>query len=319
MPASFSYVTSILNQVEEYARKNAISTIIQLGDVHDSTHVDEQTRLFFMQSLQRSKLRWIMYYGNHDYLSAEYNTLQYYRQMQSTFGILPNAKFITEPTIMKIEKQNCAVLPWPHATITSKESLLCFAHFAKFGAKSDNGFVLKTGENIDTKHFWIIGDLHSYQKGDNYLYVGAPLQLKYGDTDKRYFVNFTGSSNKPKWQRIQIKLPYILEQQTILQISNIEKLQKHLSNRSDNTYTKIKCGADIMADYRFEEIQSTKNIIIEYAGKVKATSNDNENVAIIDSKSVRQQLVRKRLIKKGFDKLAISKAIHILNQIEAGI
>jgi len=315
--ASFSYLTSIFQQVEDYALKHGIDTAVQLGDIHDGVGVSEESRFFMMEMFSKSRLSWKIYFGNHDYLSAEYNTLQYYQKMQK-FGLLKNCEFFTEPTITKFKGMPTAFLPWPHHKVKSKEPMLCFGHFAKAGAKGDNGYVIKGETEISSKHEWIIGDLHTYQKGSNYTYIGAPLQLKYGDTAKRYFGHFKGNLAKPKILRVPIQLPYRLQQLTCTSEVEIAKLIKNLADRDANVYTKLKLGEEVLTDYRYDEIKNTERVTVEFAGKIKEVKEGEDVVVLIDSKSVRLELVKKRLKKKGFSADAIKRALDIVSELEAG-
>jgi len=315
--ASFSYLASIFQQVEDYAIKNGIDTCVQLGDIHDSVGVSEDSRFFMIEMFSKSKLKWKVYYGNHDYLDANYNTLIYYKKMQE-FGLLSNCEFFTEPTVTKLKGLPVAYLPWPYHSVKSKDPLICFGHFAKAGAKSDHGYVLKGDVEISSKHEWIIGDLHTYQRGPNYTYIGAPLQLKYGETDKRYFGHCKGKIGKFKIVRVPIQLPYRLEVHTCTAEKEIAELITTLSKRDSNVYSKLKLGAEILVDYRYEELKKIERTTIEFVGKIKEVKEGEDSVVLIDSKSVRLELVKKRLKKKGFDTTTIKRGLDIIAELEAG-
>jgi DNA repair exonuclease SbcCD nuclease subunit len=316
VPASFSYIKNIFNQVEEYARKNAVDTVVQVGDVHDGAGVDEATRIFLLDQLHNSKLQWRLLMGNHDYTDSEYNTLKYYQALQKRLGILPNVQFYTEPTPDKLKGKFVAFLPWPHNKIKFSEPLICFAHFAAAGAKGDNGYVLKGDRYISKNHYWEIGDLHTPQRGSNWNYIGAPLQFKYGDTDKRFFGHFTGTAIKPKTTKIPIQLPYRIEQGTYTNPKDLDMLFKHLGKRETNEYTLLKLGEEILVDHRYDELSKQPRLTIEYAGKKQKDEEQQDTIVLIDSKSVRESLVRKRLKKKGHDKKTIDKAMSIVNSLE---
>ena len=319
VPASYSYLKSIFAQLEEYALKHGYENIVQLGDLHDSVGVSEEDRIFYIEQFSKSKLNWKIYYGNHDFLDANYNTLSYYKRLQKTLGVLKNVEFYTEPTQTEIEGTKVAILPWPYNKVKSKVPLVCFGHFAAKGAKGDNGFSLKEGASISDKHYWLIGDLHTYQKGRYHTYIGSPLQLKYGDTPKRYFGVFEGRATRPNVSRIEIQLPYRLEQVVCTSIDDIGKMLADLKNRDPNVYSQLKLGAEVLADYRYEEIKAIPQTNIVFTGKVRKEDDTKDSVVLIDSKSVREDLVKKRLKKKGFDSAAIKKALAIIKSLETGV
>ena len=317
VPATFSYWDAVFNQIEEYAKMNGVERAVQLGDVHDSVQVPEDERFYALSRFQKSKLEWDVYHGNHDYTDVNYNTLMYYKKLQTDFNILQHVHFHIEPTVKKYQGQKVAFLPWPYNAVKMKEPGLCFAHFALSGAKSDNGYILKESDKtIDKKHYWIIGDLHQYQTSDRYLYPGAILQFKYNDSPKKYFAHFTGTPAKPKWKRIQLRLPYQLEQQTVQDPKNIPEMLQHIKARNDNVYTQLKCSAEIMADYRYDDITKIERVLVEYSGKKKVETETDSSVMLIDSETVRRDLVRQRLKKKGFSKLQIDKAMSIIQELE---
>ena len=316
VPASFSYLKSIFSQVEEYARKNGVSTVVQVGDVHDGTGVEEDTRAFFMSAIHNSPLQWHFLMGNHDYSSVEYNTLTYYKRLQKSLGILPNARFYNEPEQTKL--QGCLVnfLPWPHNKVKSDRPCINFAHFALAGAKGDNGYTLKSDITVSKKHYWEIGDLHLPQRGANWNYIGAPLQLTYGDTPNRYFGHYTGTVEKPFTKRIPIQSPYQLEQIKVTDPSKLPKLLQHLKSRNLNLFTQLKLGEQILLDHRYNELMQLPRLNTGFADKQKKEDSSEEQVVLIDSKSVRETLVRNRLKKKGFSLKQIEKAISLVNELE---
>jgi len=316
LPVSNSYVLQIVDQVEQYARMNGIHEIAQLGDLHDSVHVPEEQRIFVMEMLSKSKLTWHIQFGNHDYRDIEYNTLMFYKDMQEKFSLLKNVKFYTEPTITKVADTNVAFLPWPHTKIKSEKPLICFGHFALAGAKGDTGYVLKGDNKLSGKHFWFIGDLHTFQEGEDYCYIGAPLQFKYGDTPDRFFAHFIGNERKPKYKTIPLQLPYILDVNTVKSVSKIDKLLNSLKTRTDYIFTKVKYSPEVFADYRYAEISKLPRVIVEPLSGKHKENEETEAVVLIDSKHLRRSLVRKRLEKKGFGKTELKLADNILDELE---
>jgi Calcineurin-like phosphoesterase len=313
LPISYDPWQFIFQQVFDYGQKHGIETIVQVGDIFDNSDPEDDSRLFLWDEIERSGMTWHIILGNHDYSDATKNALKYFQKLKKR-GHLKNANFYTEPTFTKFGKQPVAFLPWPLSRIKEEKDHICFAHFSLSGSKGDYGFTVKSGVELQKKHQWVLGDLHKPQPH----YIGAPLQFKYGEVANRFFGHVYGNEYPYKIKRVPLQLPYRLEVMNLFDEKEGSKVIRKLQERDSNVYTKIKLGTLVIGSTLPLELEKIPRIITEFSGKIKKEQEET-NVIHIDSKSVRDDLVRERLRKKGFDKPTRERAMKIVAGIEANI
>lgn len=216
------YTKEPLHQIFQYAREHAIETIIYTGDIFNDPIPSQELLLFFYAVFgEADDLMHIFYPGNHDQEDNEKQSLKLYAELQSS-KFLAHCRFYLSPTTLKVGSQKIGILPWPHrkksvlAGLKLPEKSVVFAHFPIKNGLSDNGFPLKEGYRISSRYYWIIGDLHTPQKGKNYVYPGSPYISTLADQEKRYFLDVElQKGRKPliEWRRLI--LPYALHRVTV--------------------------------------------------------------------------------------------------------
>ena len=314
--------TAIFNQLHEYAEEHGVEHAVQLGDAFNGTNPTEESRLFFMQRLQRSELNWIFNRGNHEYEDITNNSFNYIVNLQKLFQILPNTQFIMAPTQRSIDGHSMLFLPWPHiSTQGIKEKLLVFAHVPVPGSKADNGMELKNVQytpKFHKNHYWIIGDLHLKQKGEQYIYPGAPLQLRYNDSPTRYFLHVTGQWPYKK-KLIKFTPPYILETVQIIEKNAIDSnaILSSLQSRTENTYTKIKLASALYDANTVTTLEAFPRLFIEPIGKRDTVADSEKHlITTTNSDALRHELTVNHLSKIGFNKRKTKRALDMVNTLE---
>jgi hypothetical protein len=219
------HTTAMLNQATLYAVERGIKHIFLTGDIFNESEPSQETlKTFFEYFVQHKDIHFVLYTGNHDIKDAKINSLQLFCSI-AQFA-LPNCTFITEPTVLTLAKHKIVVLPWPHTKLpkNSEGAKLGFAHVLVNNSLADNSRKLTTGIKLSRKVFWIIGDGHKRQKTKHYLYPGAPLQLNFQDSTKRYFDVVT-LGDKVAISKIQFQSTYKLLTKTLTKPSDFEFLK----------------------------------------------------------------------------------------------
>lgn len=311
IPTDYSPWESIFNQIHEILdQKTDITDIVFVGDIFENTNLAlEDIQFFTKQTLELEKFATLHFiYGNHDYQSINYNNLMWFVWAKQAFNTFSNSYFYTEPTLVKLKIGYCSFLPWPHH-VAHKKSKFVFAHITINNSLSDFNTKLKSDIKIDLTKKWIIGDLHTFQEGENFVYVGSPLQQKYGTTLSRYFLLL----KKDTYSTIPISLPYKLQQITV---TNTNKILAKLDKRKDNEYTKLKIASELYETDLISKLSKYPRLLIEPIGK-RTAANDEPITLNIDSMHIRQSLVQENL--KKLKKPLRKKAKKMIEKIEKEI
>ena len=178
--------------------------------------------------------------GNHDTANSDENSLK----LIKWFGEREKIHVITEPSLVKTETTNVWMCPHPHVEKSPYKVDWCLGHFPVSGAKSDNGFAIKSKNQPKGK--WILGDFHSPQSGRVnscvYAYCGSLTQLSWQEEhSKKRIILLNGSEKKSlkTWQ------PYELKEITV-------ELNTDLPDCSEkNTYYRVvlKSGVSLPVGY----------------------------------------------------------------------
>jgi hypothetical protein len=265
------YTDKVLNQVIIYAKLKGIKHVVFTADIFNVSQPSQllltQFVKFFMQF---KEITFHFYLGNHDFQSDESNSLMLLEFLNSV-KLITNIKCYTQPTLESIEGKNINFLPWPH-TKQHKDADLVFAHVPVKGSVTDSGRLFKDAFDLKSKVKWVIGDLHKYQKGDNWIFPGALFQLKAIDDPVRYMLDIN-IKDKTHIETIEINLPYQIK---------VLKITKQLKdfNFLNDKHTKWQ----IYADYDIA-IPEHKNILRRLPLSDKSKLIDNA----VNSSSVLEQ------------------------------
>ena len=164
-----------------------------------------------IEFLSNSPLEWYFISGNHDKNSRDKNSLTILQYLSKRHG-LTNCHFYLKPSKTKINGVQTIFLPWPHykSKLLNTKPSLVIAHVERKGAQYDNGFEVEDYEFDLKNHFWVIGHLHELQEEPNLVFVGAPMQLRNGDSLNKVFLHLKHKEGKFSYKKIPVKLPYRL-------------------------------------------------------------------------------------------------------------
>ena len=228
-------------QVEKYCLDNGIKYVIQTGDLFDDVEPSQEVILALIDFLLASKLEWHFSLGNHDIESRNKHSLILLKYF-SLKGKINNCFFYPKTQSVLIDGIRVVFLPYPktrHKLLNAKPSLIV-AHVERKGAKYDNGRRVSDHSFKLGKHYWVIGHLHEYQKGRRHVYPGAPLQLRYGDTQNKFFLHLkikqTNREIQVKYKKKRIQPPYIFADATI---NTLEDAERSFKNLEENVYLRL--------------------------------------------------------------------------------
>lgn len=299
-----------------------IEFVVVLGDVMDRHGILHQKP--FHQScrflIELSKLRpTYCLIGNHDFDIPSVYLPENHPYKVMVWNEVPNLKIIDRPQIIdgifftpyvppgyftKAVKEavndTSSDLPW-WELLNNRGIRLGFAHQEFKGCqmgllKSESGDAWPQDSKVGEVPFIISGHIHSYQMlGENIMYTGTPVQVNYGEGDKKGLCVINVDNNKVEKKWYKVKVPKKLVK--VIQLTELDKWVDdrfgYLTNRYNIDITKYrltkKKGKQI-EDATFDTIitlNSNKNLMDELRTHV---NNDR----YLDSYKV-QVLVKGRL------------------------
>lgn len=325
-------VSRVMTQVKDYAKREGIKTIIQLGDVFNSPYPLKTTQIAWLKMLDPD-FDWHIIMGNHDYVYEEadgnqelgesnaYTLLEYFEQM----GALPHIHYYLKPTYKKMGGIPFNFLPFPYTQPKAKfrdentgKSSIKIGHYEVGGYKMDNGFDIKSTNKAD--RLTILGHIHTPQFP---LYPGSLIQCNFGESPKKQFWHCTAVLKKGHLRVEKKVVPIVLPFQLVnVQVNNDEDL-KQLDNYKDDTthkyLLKLIVNKDVVlpADLkiRYNNIESIVgcNSKQQALALEKGVLIDNEvNSNLLDEK----KLLKKYLKNAGLSKEDIKTSIKIINSIK---
>jgi DNA repair exonuclease SbcCD nuclease subunit len=284
-----SLTSKVINNVIAYAKEKDIKHIVFTGDIFNVANPPQEVQAKFIQTfIKYPDITFHFYMGNHDYQSDSSNALMV-MDCLNKYKVLKNIKVYIQPQLKVIEGRNICFLPWPH-TKAHKDAKLVFAHVPVKGSVTDTGRPFKDAFKLESKVTWVIGDLHKYQKENNWIFPGALFQLKSIDDPVRYMLDIT-IKERVSIETIEVHLPY--------QIKTL-KITKQLNSFAflDEKNTKWQ----IYADYNIN-VPDHKNILrrLPLSDKTKISDNIINENTVLEPTDFMEHLT-KWLVEQGLNK-----------------
>lgn len=266
----------VSDQALSYCLEHGIKRIIWLGDVFHSypPSLKAQEQVIEIDNeLAEHGIQLYIIDGNHGYVRKGHTSLNLLKRLADMRKM--NAKIYTsDTTIEEVEGEDVAFMPWPNKDISmlTKPSLI-FAHIDKPGAKLANGHVMEGIEDFDMgEHEWIIGHNHTPQP----YYCGAPLPLRWGDTNKRRFWHVRFKNGKAKKRSVLIDNPYNLEDY----YANTEEELAVLDTRESNTWTRLFLGGPLLSQSKEIQDKYPRVVCKPVPKKVFIDGNTESNIEV---------------------------------------
>lgn len=310
----------VSDQALTYCLEKGIKRIVWLGDVFHSypPSLKAQEQVVEIDNeLAENGIQLYIIDGNHGYVKKGHTSLSLLKCLADMRKL--NAKIYTsDTTVEDICGEDVAFMPWPNKDISMlKKPSLIFAHVDKPGAKLANGHVMEGIEEFEMgEHEWIIGHNHTPQP----YYCGAPLPLRWGDTNKRRLWHIRFKDGKAKKKSVLINNPYNLEDH----YASVEEDLKPLAERADNTWTRLFLGGELLSQSR--EIQNKyprvvckpiprQAIISEDVGDEVEVSEEGNFIFMDEAKFEKDYLARKA-DENGFSNMQKALMKEMLEEVE---
>lgn len=215
------------------ARLKGCSNFMLLGDVFDTSIPSDEGMVLLLRALADFKdCNFYLLLGNHDYSKKETHSLVIPKVIAKLYS-QSNFEVIDKPKYFNFEGTKVYASPHPYVKPADKKVHFNIGHFAVNGAKSDNGFAIRTKNSPKGK--WILGDFHTPQniKGAGYYtYVGSLTQLSFSEkANKRVVI-----VDKRDVSSISVDLLYKLGD---IHIKNEEDFDKKIDNNESTFYRAI--------------------------------------------------------------------------------
>lgn len=198
-----------LHGIANRARKMGISDLVLAGDVFDLANPNNRLVIMLIKFLLRHPdIHWHILMGNHDWDSIEVTSLD----IPSYLGTLDafNLTVYREPQTIELGGIKVFMCPHPHLVDMPRDCEWAIGHFAWNGALAENGRPVKSGNAPRGR--WLLGDFHTPQEGERYVYAGSMTQIKWDeDTDKSWLV----VEEDNVYRRIRHKLAYQLRMKRV--------------------------------------------------------------------------------------------------------
>lgn len=256
-------MTSLCDQIIELVKTRHPDFIVILGDTldrHESIHMSPLCQsVEFLRQLQDLSFLYVII-GNHDrknnrdFLSDEhpFTALKYWN----------NTQIIDVVKIIKItknqKKYKFTMVPYVYPgrfmealdTVSKWENSTCiFCHQEFEGAQMGPVISIDGDKWSPTLPYIISGHIHDYHKvHDNILYVGTPIQHKFGDSDDKIIIFLTidqkiTNHDNCIYEKIALKLP--LKKIIHLNVADVPtfRLQNNIDAKIyiTGTSSEIKC------------------------------------------------------------------------------
>lgn len=234
MPKLYIKQLKMLRKIFDVAVERDIQHVFLMGDVYDgpypATHLIIALRRLLYK--YREQLNFHILVGNHDWESAEHHALRLHHDLGTT-GLF-NFTVYEKPTLTTIDGVRLFVCPHPEIhDVPAKKADWGLGHFGWNNARGENGHRVETGNAPRGR--WILGDFHTHQSGDRYVYCGSASQVKWDEKLPKGVILFDSDD----WQFLPITPTYKLGTAEIASDVDLAKLDDKTlwSIRTINNYT----------------------------------------------------------------------------------
>lgn len=213
-------------KVFEYAQENGISNVIFLGDIGEKHSLSEEASILFCELLRSyPKITKRIILGNHDFANDGTHSLTFLKYLNNN-SFFKNVRIYTQPKSVPIGGVEFFFLPYPYTAfnVQDRRPFIKIAHIEIAGTKRDNGCVALEGIELPkSKDYWVIGHLHTRQKGKRYYYPGTLFQTNFGESLPKGFLHLNA---RYKDDALDLKKTWIKNDPSFT-LTNLEIQTKH--------------------------------------------------------------------------------------------
>lgn len=215
---------AMLASLEAEAVRARARYAIVVGDVFDTAAPSQEDMSALVDFWSTSKLRWIVYPGNHDVDDISLKKGETFSRRSSLTllsrlpraGALRNVMFIRTAKTVVIEGVRLHVVPWGHPMAPPKGTNLVLFHDSLVGAKRDSGSVVRDGEGLSSAALRgfaaVSGHLHTPQRVRRTLFCGTAAQMSWGERPVKQLYVTTVTQDFVSHETIPWTPPWTLRQ-----------------------------------------------------------------------------------------------------------
>ncbi len=222
---AISQQVAMLKRMESIAIREGCRHALMLGDLYDNARPSQELLVPIIDFLAASKLKWIIYPGNHDVddVTLKKDEAESVRSSLKLLARLPkvglrNVQFVQYPQIVNVDGARIYVIPWGHAFDVPKNCDVVAFHDSLVGARRDNGHQVPEGKGILKKQLRgkpaVSGHLHTPQKVGNVLFPGTPAQTSWGEKPNKCLFYMSVVNGRVNFRRLKWRAPWKLLQAT---------------------------------------------------------------------------------------------------------
>jgi len=330
-------IKACVDQALDYAKENGIKTVIQTGDIFDSSNPTQQSISDLLgYFLHHSGLNFHFILGNHDF-SSDAQHSSHLIDFLANKKLTPNLQIFEKETQVKIEGVPFVFCSHPNVkTKPTKYPTVNILHVDVVGSKFEtSGRVVSKGIKLeDSSDFNIIGHNHKLQSiGKRTIYPGmlySKIYTKENDFNKGFLhctIKWSKTKLIVKHKFIPIKLPFKLHTLVINELQDLGQIKPPTVGKFETNFYKLFVPSDFVLpdDFLVEHPNITDHPFrFKSKGELKALQEGDSNiqldeVRLADSSEVVVRNLDTFLLSKGFDDERVLKGTQIIQNIIAEI
>ena len=212
-----------------------------------------------------------IFLGNHDTYYSDRNDINSLKILSDK----NNVHLFENPTVIGINKKKLLVLPW----ISDFNNLMnilednqnkanyVFAHMDVAGMTYDNGYPIQRGVDFDilSKYDKVFsGHIHKPQVKDNFIYIGTPYHLDFGDVGQvKGFYELNPNTGKYKF--IQKDKSPTFNYVDIFEL--LEMNDAEIKNELENCFVKVKGPNSVLQSIQKDDIKTHVKSLLDQLHK----------------------------------------------------
>lgn len=247
-------ILSCLSKTISDTMEKGITDFVLLGDVFNTANPTQTSMYRFLEVLSKyPDATFYLLLGNHDFSSDGKHSLVVMKAL--TKLRVSNIQVIDKKTYRTLSGVRVFLCPHPYAEPPTKKVRWSLGHFAVNGAKSDNGYAIKTTNAPEG--LWILGDFHTPQSGASkdcdFRYVGSLTQLSFQEGGKKRVLYVSDK----KIKSIKVRQPYKLINMTVESNDELDALIADKAFSADKVFYRLvlKSGVTLPPSFKVNHPQ----------------------------------------------------------------
>ena len=206
-----------------------VTDVVVAGDLFDNAKPHDRTKLRLADLIAEFDQRWYVLPGNHDRPLVDDHSLHTLDWLGSRRHL--DVRVVFDPTVVRISGIPVFLCPHPYVEDQPPSARFSVGHYARTGARRDNGSVEGNGAN--PKGLWVLGDFHDPQSGKGWRYTGSLTAVEWIESGQRKGFDWIRLVNgRLKVSHVPVEQPYTLN---LLEVGDQSDL-KQINSRDGTAY-----------------------------------------------------------------------------------